>query len=79
MTDIIPKPVDMEPHDRRRAIAAAAEALAEYRVAWPSKATLASLIEDTTFAAEDRIEEIRDEAAKERALEEKADQLGMRY
>ena len=62
--------------NRQQAVEDAATVIAEYICAWGRTSDLLSDIESEV---ELQLTQIRNEAAKERALDEKADRLGMRY
>lgn len=85
----LPKPVDSHPYDRRQAICNAVDALANYLATWGSReeqgrtawAVLVpkGILEDIEQGVEHRLQEMWEDAAKERALSWKADELNGRY
>ena len=85
----LPKPIDYQPYDRQRAVEDAVTALAEYLSVWGHReeqhhahwtvSAPKGLLIDVELGIEDKIAEIWDEAAKERGLAWKADELGRRY
>lgn len=89
MTTKPPESVDYKPHDRQRAIEDAVAALADYLATWGNQEEQGrtawavsmpqGLLEDVKHGVEKKLADMWDEAAKGRALDWKADELGMRY